>query len=171
LTLGFYENFPTGIHRIETFTSTLSNKLLQQKLIQVFYEANRREFTFEEVANPTVPQGKVIFEFGVAEAGNFNFIDEEEFKKALEFLTKERLVRMDFFCSIRYYKSKDEKKTPLKFDYYMLRTIFNKDRFEIQVFHERGPRYISPEDLTAFVFNRVNEVSSKNRKALKKTSI
>jgi hypothetical protein len=171
LTLGFYENFPTGIHRIDTFTSTLSNKLLQQKLIQVFYEANRREFTFEEVANPTVPQGKVIFEFGVAETGNFNFIDEEELKKTLEFLTKERLVRMDFFCSIRYYKSKNEKKTPLKFDYYMLRTIFSKDALEIQVFHERGPRYISPEDLITFIYNKINEASSKNRKVLKRKSI
>jgi hypothetical protein len=43
--------------------------------------------------------------------------------------------------------------------------------FEVQVFHERGPRYISPEDLTTFVYNKVNETTSKNRKALKKTSI
>ena len=110
MTLGFYENFPTGIHRIDTFTSTLSNKLLQQKLIQIFYEANQRKFTFEEVTNPTVPQGKVIFEFGVAEAGNFNFIDEEELKKTLEYLTKERLVRMDFFCSIRCSRAKTKKR-------------------------------------------------------------
>jgi hypothetical protein len=171
LTLGFYENFPTGIHRIDTFSSTLSNKLLQQKLFQVFYEVNHREFTFEEVANPTVPQGKVIFEFGVAEAGNFNFIDEEELKKMLDFLAKERLASMDFFCSIRYYKIEGEKKNPLKFDYYMLRTIFSKGTFEVQVFHERGPRYISPEELTTFIYYKINEVSSKNRKALKKTSI
>ena len=171
MTLGFYENFPKGIHRIDTFTSTLSNKQLQQKLIQVFHEVNRREFTFEEVANPTVPQGKVIFEFGVAEAGNFNFIDEEELKKTLDLLAKERLASMDFFCSIRYYKGEGEKRIPLKFDYYMLRTIFSKDTFEVQVFHERGPRYISPEDLTTFIYNKVNEASSKNRKALKKTTI
>ena len=118
-----------------------------------------------------MPHGKVIFEFGVAEAGNFNFIDEEELKKTLDFLAKERLTSMDFFCSIRYYKGEGEKKTPLKFDYYMLRTVFSKDTFEVQVFHERGPRYISPEDLTMFIYNKVNEVSSKNRKVLKKTSI
>lgn len=171
MTLGFYENFPSSIHRIDTFTSTFSNKLLQQNLIQVFFEVNHREFTFEEVANPTVPNGKVIFEFGVAESGNFNFIDGEELKITLDFLAKERLTSMDFFCSIRYYKVEGEKKTPLKFDYYMLRTIFRKDMFEVQVFHERGPRYISPEDLTTFIYNKVNEASSKNRKALKKTII
>jgi hypothetical protein len=78
---------------------------------------------------------------------------------------------MDFFCSIRYYKGNGEKRTPLKFDYYMLRTIFSKDIFEVQVFHERGPRYISPEELTAFIFTKINESSNKNRKILKKTSI
>ena len=47
---------------------------------------------------------------------------------------------MDFFCSIRYYKGSGEKRSPLKFDYYMLRTVFSKDIFEVQVFHERGPK-------------------------------
>lgn len=171
MTLGFYENFPIGIHRIDTFTSTFSNKLLQQNLIKVFFEVNLREFTFEEVANPTIPQGKVIFEFGVAESGNFNFINKEELKKTLDFLTKERLTSMDFFCSIRYYKIEGEKKSPLKFDYYILRTIFRKEVFEVRVFHERGPRYISPEDLTTFIYKKVNEASNKNRKALKRTII
>jgi hypothetical protein len=171
LTLGFYENFPTNIHRIDSFNSTLSSKQLQQKIVQVFYELNRREFSFEEVTNPTVPQGVVIFEFGLAESGDFNYIDEQELKKAQSFLSKERVLSMDFFCSIRYYKSDGEKKTPLKFDYYMLRTIFSKEALEIQVFHERGPRYISPEELTLFIFTKTNETSNRNRKILKKAHI
>jgi hypothetical protein len=171
LTLGFYGNFPSNVHRIDSFNSTLSSRQLQQKLIQVFFEVNHKEFSFEEITNPTVPQGKVIFEFGLAESEGFNYIDEEELKKTLKFLTKERLHSMDFFCSIRYYKGIGEKKTPLKFDYYMLRTIFCKDTFEVQVFHERGPRYISPEELTAFIFDKINESSTKNRKILKKTNI
>jgi len=168
--LGFYENFPTNIHRIDIFNSALSNKQLQQKLIQLFFELNHKEFTFEEVTNPTVPQVKIIFEFGLAETEGFNYIDEEEVKKTLKFLANARLHSMDFFCSIRYYKDDGEKKTPLKFDYYMLRTIFSKDTFEVQVFHERGPRYISPEELAMFIFNKINELSSKNLKILKKTN-
>ncbi len=170
MTLGFYENFPASIHRIDSFISALSNKQLQQKLIQVFHKVNCREFTFEEVTNPTVPEGKVIFEFGLAESGDFNFIDNEELEKALNFLSKERLHLMDFFCSIRYYKGNGEKKAPLKFDYYMIRTIFRKDELEVQVFHERGPRYISPEELTMFIYSKVNEASVKSRKILKKAN-
>lgn len=169
MTLCFYENFPKSIHSDKSFNSALSSKQLQQRLIQALHKANRREFSFEEIANPTVPDGKVIFEFGLAESGNFNFLDDEELKKALNFLAKERLHSIDFFCAIRYYKGNGEKKTALKFDYYMLRTIFSKDMFEVQVFHERGSRYVSPEDLTMFIFDRVNEAA--NRKVLKRENV
>ena len=164
MTLGFYENFPPNIHLVESFNSTLSSKQLQQRLIQVLYEINKKEFSFEEAANPTIPECKLIFEFGLADAENFNYIDEEEVKKVLNVLEKEHLRTMDFFCAIRYYKG--EKKRALKFDYYLLRTVYNRDILEIQVFHKKGPRYISPEDLTMFIFNKTNEAS--NRKILKK---
>ena len=164
MTLGFYENFPLNIHLVESFTSTLSSKQLQQRLIQVLFEINRGEFSFEEAANPTIPECKLIFEFGLADAGDFNYIDEEEVKKVRNLLGKEYLRSMDFFCAVRYYKG--EKKKALKFDYYLLRTIYDKDILEIQVFHKKGPRYISPEDLTMFIINKINEASS--RKILKK---
>ena len=167
MTLGSYENFPTNIHMVESFDSTLSSKQLQQILIQVLYEINRKEFSFEEAANPTIPECKLIFEFGLADAEGFNYIDEEEVKKVLDFLGKEHLGTMDFFCAIRYYKG--EKKSALKFDYYLLRTVYNRDVLEIQVFHKKGPRYLSPEDLTLFIFNKINETS--NRKILKKRSL
>jgi len=148
----------------ESFNSALSSKQLQQRLIQVLYEINRKEFSFEEAANPTIPKCKLIFEFGLADAEGFNYIDEEEVKKVQNLLEKEHLRTMDFFCAIRYYKG--EKKKALKFDYYLLRTVYDKDILEIQVFHKKGPRYLSPEDLTLFIFNKTNAAS--NRKILKK---
>ena len=167
--LGFYENFPEGIHRIESFTSSLSSKKLQQRLIQVLSEINRKTFSFEEIANPTVPECAVIFEVGLADAESFNYIDEEETKKALNALKKEPFRVMDFFCAVRYYKAKTEKKAPLKFDYYLIRFVFGKDSMEMRVFHERGPRYVSPEDIVAFLVNKVNEASG--RKILKKVEL
>jgi len=164
--LGRYENFPEGIHRIEHFTLALPSKKLQQKLIHVLSEINRKTFSFEEIANPTVPECTIIFEIGIADAESFNYIDEAETKKTLNALKKEPFRVLDFFCAVRYYKGKTEKKTPLKFDYYMLRFAFSKDTMEIRVFHERGPRYISPEDIVAFLVNKVNEASG--RKILKK---
>jgi hypothetical protein len=164
--LGFYENFPANIHRTDNFTSPLSNKKLQQRLIQVLHKINCRTFSFEEVAYPTVPQGTIIFEAGLAEAKSFNYIDEEETKRVLTALRKATFQTMDFFCAVRYYKGAGEKKTPLKFDYYLMRFVFGKNSVEIQVFHERGPRYISPEDIVAFLVNEINKTSA--RKTLKR---
>jgi len=164
--LGFYENFPENIHRIENFTSSLSSKKLQQRMIQVLHEINRKTFCFEEIAHPSVPECAVIFELGIADAKSFNYIDEEETNKVLNALKKEPFQVMDLFCAVRYYKNKTEKKAPLKFDYYMMRAVFGKDSMEMRVFHERGLRYISPEDIVTFLVNKINEVFA--RKILKR---
>ncbi|MBN1245654.1 hypothetical protein JXA31_08680 [Candidatus Bathyarchaeota archaeon] len=167
--IGFYENFPVNIHRIETFVTPLSSKRLQRRIIQVLHDINRRTFSFEEVACPTVPECTIIFEAGLAEAKSFNYIDEEETRKVLNALRKAPFQTMDFFCALRYYKGTEENKTPLKFDYYLMRVVFGKNAVEIQVFHERGPRYISPEDIVAFLVNEVNKTSS--RRTLKRVEV
>jgi hypothetical protein len=159
--LGRYDNFPVNIHRIETFSTHFSTKKLQERLMQVLQEVNRRKFSFEEVAYPTMPDCTIIFEAGLAEDKSFNYIDEEETKKVLSILKKGPLQSMDFFCAVRYYKAAEEKKKPLKFDYYMIRAVFGKNAVEIRVFHERGPRYVSPEDIVTFLVKRINETSSR----------
>jgi hypothetical protein len=159
--LGYYQNFPVNLHRVEGFNSTLSIKQLQQKVLKILYDLNKKEFTFEEVANPSVPEGTVIFEFGLAKGESFNYIDVEELKLAQDFLLKERVQLLDFFCSIRYYRGNGEKRMPLKFDYLIFRVVFGNEFVEFRVFHERGPRYISPEELLEFVVGKINQASKK----------
>ena len=159
--LGLHENFPINVHRVEGFCTTASTKQLQNKFLRALYEVNQKEFTFEEVADPTVPEGTVFFEFGLANEGRFSYLDEEEFNATVAFLNKNRLEILDFFCSIRYYKSSGDKIAPLKFDYFMLRIVFGKEILEVQVYHERGPRYITPQDLIGFIVNMVNKAQSK----------
>ena len=161
MTLGFHDNFPINVHLVEGFKATVSAKRLQEKLLRTLHELNRGKFTFEEVANPTVPRGTVLFEFGLAKDGGFSYLNEEELKTSLAFLNRERLEVLDFFCSIRYYKSNGDKKTPLKFDYFFFRTVFGKELLEVQVYHERGPRYVSPADLVGFIVNKLNMMQSK----------
>jgi len=159
--LGFFDNFPKNIHRIEGFASAFSIKKLQQRLIQVLREINRSTFSFEEIAHPTLPKCTIYFEMGIADAESFSYIDEEETNHVLHALRKEPLGVMDIFCAVRYYKVETEKKTPLKFDYYIIRFAFRKDTMEIRVFHERGPRYVSPEDITTFLVSQINKTSTK----------
>jgi len=159
--LGYFDNFPVNIHRTEKFTSALSNRALQQKLIQVFREINSKTFSFDEIVQSTLPDSTVIFEMGLAEGNSFNYIDRKETKKVCGALRKDALRMIDLFCAIRYYKGNLEKKTPLRFDYYMIRMAFSGNTVEIQVFHERGPRYLSPEDITLFLVNETNKTAER----------
>jgi hypothetical protein len=165
--LGLYKNFPENIHKKESLTSILPDQKLQQKLVQTLHEVNRKQFRFEEIGHPAMPDCTVIFEFGIAETMNFTFIDAEETKRILKALKKQPFKIMDFFVAVRYYKGTAPKKTPLRFDYYMLRFIFDEDNsVEVQVFHERGPRYTSPGDIVEFIEKEVN--GSSTRKILRK---
>ncbi len=159
--LGLYENFPKTVHKTASFATSISNKRLQQTLIQTLQKTNNENFNLETIANPSVPQCTVILEFGIAEANNFNYLDNDETNKVLKIIQKKPLQVMDFFCALRYYKTQNEKKTPLRFDYYMIRFTFNKDSIIMQIFHERGPRYVSPEDIANFVVNKIGETFSK----------
>jgi len=159
--LGAYENFPKNIHKTAHFTTPTSTKRLQQTLIQTLKETNTKTFNLESIATPSITQCQVIFEFGIAETNDFNYLDEDEANRVIKNIQKKPFQLTDFFCAIRYYKTQNEKKTPLKFDYYMIRFIFNKNSLETQIFHEKGPRYISPEDITNFIINRINQTFSK----------
>jgi hypothetical protein len=68
---------------------------------------------------------------------------------------------MDFLCAIRYERMQEEKKKRMRIDYYMLRLIFSEGFTEVQVFHEKGIRYTSPDDLVKLVVKKVNAAFSK----------
>jgi len=166
--LGVYDNFPVIIHLSKTLMSTLSKRKLQERIVQVLQEVNCKTFSFEEVGTPNQPNCTIIFEFGIANGEVFSYLDEEEARKMQHALAKDAMQIIDWYCSVRYYKNVKEKRTPLKFDYYMLRMSFTeKGAMELLVFHERGPRYISPEEIVDFTERKVNQTS--NRKILKRT--
>jgi hypothetical protein len=146
---------------VQTYVSAVSGRQLQQRLVHFLAEINRKELNFEEVSIPTIPNGQVIFEFGIAEEGNFNYLNVDETKRLLAFIAKAQVASLDFFCSIRYYKISGKDRQALKFDYYLLRTLFGKGTFEAQVFHEKGPRYLSPEDLVELLIKGANGDSNK----------
>jgi hypothetical protein len=159
------ENFPKQIHRFERYETTVATKKLQKKLVQVLENINHKTYSFEEITHPTIPNCKIIFEIGLAEAKTFNYIDEVEKIRFLKALKKETCNLIDLFISIRYYRIMEKKSTPLNFDYYLIRIIFDKKTIEAKVFHERGPRYISPEDLITFIINDLNK--NLNKKVIK----
>jgi hypothetical protein len=159
--LGRYENFPATIHKEAVFTTPLSSKTLQQKLVRIINGINSKTHKLEDIAAPSVPNCSIIFECGIADANDFNYLDKEETSKVLKALRKKPLQTMDFFFAVRYYRTQGEKRNPLRFDYYMIRLVFSMNAMETQVSHERGPRHLTPQDVVNFIVNNVNGTSPK----------
>jgi len=159
--LGHYENFPATIHSSSGYATSISNKKTQETLIHVLLSANKESFKIEDVAYPTIPHCTVIFEFGIADGDDFNYLNEEEANKAIKVVRKTPFETMDFLCDVRYYKKTEERKTALRFDYYMLRFTFGINQMLIQVSHEKGPRHLTPDDLIHFLIERINRASPK----------
>jgi hypothetical protein len=154
--LGTYDNFPNTTHKTAHFTTSTPSKKLQQTLIQAISETNGKSFNLEDLADPSVPQCTATLEFGIADTRDFNYLDKEETNRVLKNIQKNPLEIMDFYCAIRYYKTKNAKKTPLRFDYYLTRFLFKKNFLEIQVFHEKGPRHMTPQDIINLAENKIN---------------
>lgn len=159
--LGFYENFPKNPHLTKELSSAVPIRSLQQKMAKVLDEINRKTFKLEEVSCPSILGCSIVFEVGIADSMNFNFIDEEETKRIEKTLRKYSLRIMDLFCAVRYYQNTEEKRTSLRFDYYLIRIVFERSLVKVQVFHERGPRHVSPSDIVCLLVKSVNKIYSR----------
>jgi hypothetical protein len=159
--LGVYEGFPATVHKIMHFRISISNRSLQQKLVKSLHALNKQAFSLEKLADLSVPGFQAVFEFGIAEADGFNYLNEDETRGALKAIVKKPLQTMDLFCVVRCHRSVSEKRASLKFDYFMIRFMFNEGLMDAYAFHERGPRYTSPEDIINVIVNKVNGTCSK----------
>ncbi len=159
--LGIYENFPINVHRVIRLIATISNKTLQRTLVQCLEKINNENLRLQDVTSPSTSDCTVAFEFGIADGNIFNYLESEEMQRVLEEIRRAPLRIMDFFCALRYYKERNGKKYPLKFDYYLFRLIFNTGSVEALIFHERGPRHVPPEDLINLVIEKINQFYSR----------
>ena len=155
--LGHYENFPTVIHNVSRFTHQSTEKKLQKTILHVFHRLNQEKYDLNALSPFFSAKCEVSFEFGAAEGVVFNYLDEEELKRFQESITKEALPTLDFFCVVRYHALKEGRRVPLKFDYYLLRFVFQGNGVEMQISHERGTRRVSLEDLSNFIIEQINK--------------
>jgi hypothetical protein len=159
--LGVFNNFPEITHMKRRFATTIANKKLQQTLVQALRETSGRTFKLEDIAFPSVHDCTATIEFGIADACSFNYLDDGETSEVLKRIRQQPFQLMDFFCAIRYYRTMGGRKTPLRFDYYLFRLVFGEKTVEMLFFHERGPRYVCPEDLENLVVAKINDKFTK----------
>jgi len=162
---GVYEDFPDVIHRVALFSYKIPTRSLQKMLILLFYRMNTSKKSLDMPFSVSRDL-EVIFEIGIADGLEFNFLDDEEKNEWLNLLEKEVFETLDFLCIIRYYTSRSGRKVPLKFDYYMLRFIFKPEIMEVAVYHEKGIRRLTTRDLIMVISERINSELRKEKKPL-----
>jgi hypothetical protein len=155
--LGFYENFPVFPHAKATFTCGAPTKMLQEAIIKTTGYLNSQEYNLNTIVPTTTAGCKIGFEFGIAEAATFNYLNPEEVNRFLRDLAKkETVLNIDFLCIVKYHLAGGEKRRPLKFDHYLFRFIFRKPEAQLRVFHERGMQHLSIGELVEFLTKQIN---------------
>jgi hypothetical protein len=138
--------------------------MLQTAIAKVFHRLNKQTIDMKTLTKASPKNCTVNFEFGIAEAETFNFIDDEELRKLENILKEQTLQVLDVFCAASYHiRETDGKDKSLKFDYNMLRFVFKRKNMELFIFHERGIRRIPLDDFTLFLINEINKELAKNQ--------
>jgi len=165
--LGRYENFPEVIHGVARFAFKSPTKKVQQAVLHALQQLNQEACGLNAVTRHLSPDIEVSFEVGVAEDFEFNYLDKEELDKFQKGIAEKEMAILDFFCVVRYHVVNDRgKRVPLKFDYHLLRFMFQENSMELRICHERGTQRVPLEDLVIFITKRINEEPSKKRQKL-----
>lgn len=155
--LGRYENFPKNIHGITSFETQNPTKETQKAILCTFHRLNKEAVDLSAVTPYLKQSCEVGFEFGVAEGYDFNFLDQKELDRCLEAVDETEMETLDFFFVVRYHNIRDDgNRVPLKFDYCVLRFVFDEGGLEMQIRHERGPQRVSLDDSAEFLVKQLN---------------
>jgi hypothetical protein len=159
--LALYDNFPANFHEREYFLASLSLGKTQQAFAQATHKLNREPLNTEKKSIPSISDYVVTLEMGIAEGNDFIQIDKDEETRIIKTANSTPFQIMDFLCTATYHMIKDGKSKPFRFDYFMLRFIFDQKLIEARAFHERGPRRITPKEIIDIIIDKINANSAK----------
>lgn len=155
--LGRYNNFPENVHGVASYGYQDSAKDVQKAILSAFYRLNNEVCDLGDVTPFLTQKCEVGFEFGVAEGVDFNFLDQKEVDECLKFVDENEVKKLDFFFVVRYHLVKEDgKRVPLRFDYHVLRFVFQGRGLEMRIRHEKGSQRVTPDDLIVFITEKIN---------------
>jgi hypothetical protein len=156
--IGHYENFPETVHGVARFKYATPLRNVQEMLAATLSQLNQTRCGLEEIARSTGPCCEVDFEVGIGEETTFTLLDGSEVERLGREISRKPLPLMDFLCILQYHLTKESgKRSPLRFDYFLLRFAFAKNLAELLVSHERGTQRVHVEDLMRFLIDRVQK--------------
>jgi hypothetical protein len=107
-------------------------------------------------------EGIVGFEVGVADRLIFHPLDETLVETLSLFAFQGSLpMNLDFLFVVTYHYYRGAERNPLHFDYHQLRFSFNRNEFELRVFHSKGTRRMPLDELLHYILDAVNDELAK----------
>jgi hypothetical protein len=162
--LGTYDDFPQIHHGTARFSYSVSTIELQRAILNCLLGLNENTDGLD-LPELTKQNIRVEMEAGVADGLTFSSLDRDILSQCLMLASRSGFKTLDFFLVVRYYHVEATAKTPLKFDYYIVRFIFGQEELEILVHHERGTRRLAVKEFIAFQIHRINHVLKATKKA------
>ena len=155
---GRYGSFPSKYHGRAKLTHVFASNKIQFFILQSLCELNStREVDAFEFSNSEDFAIATSFEVGIAENAFFHYLEPSKVSQYwLRLTRKEPSSILDFLLIVKYYRNKDEKLVPLKFDHFILRFLFDSKTFELLVFHERGIRRIQIRELLVYISKKIS---------------
>ena len=158
--LGIFRNFPTMIHGTGEAVHNDQMYKIQQATIMGLKELNnyREPYPLSISGKSGTYMGTLGFEIGIADDIYFNYLDDETVQKLYKLLNPKRNYRLlDFLIIVTYHYTQQKKSIALNFDYFHFRLIFNKRKIECRVFHNKGIRRMSINELINRIFERIRK--------------
>lgn len=149
VSLGVFTNLPRILHGYAKLTSEADPLILQRTFIKILGKLNSKkvEMAISLSGHEGLLPGEIGFEVGVAEGDCFNYMDNSEEERLMSVLQSNGLMPvLDSFLIVKC-KVKNGRKHSPWFDRYIMRGKFTEGNVEFQLFHERGMRRLSPDEL------------------------
>jgi hypothetical protein len=133
---------------------------IQQATIMGLKELNnyREPYPLSISGKSGTYMGTLGFEIGIADDIYFNYLDDETVQNLYKLLNPKRNYRLlDFLIIVTYHYTQQKKSIALNFDHFHFRLIFNKRKIECRVFHNKGIRRMSINELINRIYDRIRK--------------
>ena len=156
---GYFQGFPSRTHATALLSYDCPLLGLQECLLKALHSLNAKSFPTPSSSEGLfeLPTGELVMEIGVAEGYTFNYLDERELQSLLSLLEIREPQVLDFLLVTCYYRIREGKRIPLRFDYHFLRFEFKRGILKLSLYHDRGPRRIPFEALLRIIIGQINE--------------
>lgn len=163
--LGTLEQFPTVYHARASLLFDINTDSLQKAILRGLRELSqeRRHLDLTIADLPGYQSGEIKFKFGVGNKDGFDILDDKEAERVVRRIEEKGPFSTLDLAFHLHYSTSVSKKHKVHQDQYMARLAFQSGRVEILLYHLRGVRRTSPDELVRLLLSTTNRELTRNK--------